>query len=97
MFFQHTVEWLKKETTIKDALKQENRFTNWIESAQTRLNELATAEKLDDEECPQLISMDDEQQKKYEAAIKETEQKLKELGVSDGEADDNGLEDHEDV
>uniref|UniRef100_A0AC35GV65 Non-specific serine/threonine protein kinase n=1 Tax=Panagrolaimus sp. PS1159 TaxID=55785 RepID=A0AC35GV65_9BILA len=81
----------------KNTLKQENRFTNWIESAQNRLNELATAEKVDDEECPQLIAMDEEQQKKYEAAIKETEQKLQELGVSDGEEDDNGLEDHEDV
>uniref|UniRef100_A0A914PMR2 non-specific serine/threonine protein kinase n=1 Tax=Panagrolaimus davidi TaxID=227884 RepID=A0A914PMR2_9BILA len=81
----------------KNTLKQENRFTNWIESAQSRLNELATAEKVDDEECPQLIAMDEEQQKKYEAAIKETEQKLQKLGVSDGEADDNGLEDHEDV
>ena len=41
--------------------------------------------------------MNDEQQKKYEAAIKATEQKLEELGVSDGEPQDNGLEDHLDV
>jgi RIO kinase 2 len=81
----------------KETLKKEDRFTNWIESAQTRLNELVVAEKLDDEECPQLIPMDEEHQKKYEAAIKETEQKLQELGVNDGEQEDNGLEDHEDV
>ncbi|KAE9549497.1 hypothetical protein FO519_007293 [Halicephalobus sp. NKZ332] len=65
--------------------EKESRFNDWIESAQQRLNEAAAADQIEDE-VPELLPMDDELLEKYKAAIEETEQKLKEVQVSEDES-----------
>jgi len=69
----------------RETLKKESRFNDWIESAQQRLNDMAAADHIEDE-VPELIPMDEEQLKKYKTAIEETEQKLKEVEISDDES-----------
>uniref|UniRef100_A0A1I7Z4Z3 Serine/threonine-protein kinase RIO2 n=1 Tax=Steinernema glaseri TaxID=37863 RepID=A0A1I7Z4Z3_9BILA len=70
-------------------LSKMDRFNNWLQTAQTHVDELV----IENEECPELLEMDEERQKKYEAAVAEVEEKLKSAVIEKRAGDPDDEED----
>ncbi|TKR63165.1 hypothetical protein L596_027030 [Steinernema carpocapsae] len=70
-------------------LSKTDRFSDWLQKAQDQLEELG----IDKDECPELVEMDEERQKKYQAAVEEVTEKLNSSKVEKREGDPDSSED----